>query len=182
MAEKFNLDNYVPVHERLEQFWEKYPEGHIVTQVVEANADSILIKAEVYRNSDEATQLVPAATGHAFEDRNSGYVNKTSHVENAETSAIGRALANLGFEIKKGIAIREEIQKVQRAEFRQSKETKPDRRAELLNTLSARLIDYNKTITDIEQDYGKSSEWTVDKIIEIGKKFPAKKATTSSKG
>ena len=71
----------------------------------------VCIKAAVFRCLDDAE---PSATGHAFEIRGQGYVNTTSFIENGETSAVGRALANLGFKIENGIASREEMQKVER--------------------------------------------------------------------
>jgi hypothetical protein len=109
----FNSDAYVPVAERLEKFYQTYPEGRVTTSIVEHSLESgfVLMRAEVYRASDDAA---PAATGHAFEVRGDSFVNKTSYVENAETSAVGRALALLGFEVKRGIASREEIQKTAR--------------------------------------------------------------------
>ena len=55
-----------------------------------------------------------AVGGHAFEERSVGYVNKTSYIENAETSAVGRALALMGYEIARGFASREEMEKVRR--------------------------------------------------------------------
>ncbi|MDT7540829.1 MAG: hypothetical protein QOE33_733 [Acidobacteriota bacterium] len=107
------FEDYVPVAERLEKFYERFAEGRIVTSIVEHNLESgfVLMRAEVYRSPDDAA---PAATGHAFEVRGESYVNKTSYVENAETSAVGRALAMLGFEVKRGIASREELQKTAR--------------------------------------------------------------------
>lgn len=109
----FDLNNYIPVHVRIEQFYDKYPNGRIVTELVRLNEDSgfVCIKASAFRSCDDAE---PSATGHAFEIRGQGYVNTTSFIENGETSAIGRALANLGFAIENGIASREEMQKVQR--------------------------------------------------------------------
>ena len=109
----FNSDSYVPVAERLEKFYQTYPEGRVTTAIVEHSLESgfVLMRAEVFRSSDDAA---PAATGHAFEVRGESYVNKTSYVENAETSAVGRALALLGFEVKRGIASREELQKTAR--------------------------------------------------------------------
>ncbi|MFZ1700885.1 MAG: hypothetical protein WBO10_12515 [Pyrinomonadaceae bacterium] len=109
----FDLSNYIPVHKRIAEFYKKFPDGRIVTRLVRLNEDSgfVCIKASVYRNVDDAQ---PSATGHAFEIRGQGYVNTTSFIENGETSAVGRALANLGFEIEKGIASREEMQKVER--------------------------------------------------------------------
>jgi hypothetical protein len=107
------FEDYVPVAERLEKFYERFPDGRITTAIVEHNLESgfVLMRAEVYRSSDDAS---PAATGHAFEVRGESYVNKTSYIENAETSSVGRALAMLGFEVKRGIASREEIQKTAR--------------------------------------------------------------------
>ncbi len=105
------FENYVPVSERIEH---------------DRESGFVLVRAEVYRLSDDA---LPAATGHAFEVRSEGYVNKTSYIENAETSAVGRALALLGYEIKRGVASREEMQKVERMtppQPLQVVETKPD--------------------------------------------------------
>jgi hypothetical protein len=107
------FEDYVPVAERLEKFYQTFPAGRVTTSIVEHNLESgfVLMRAEVYRAADDAA---PAATGHAFEVRGESYVNKTSYVENAETSAVGRALALLGFEVKRGIASREELQKTAR--------------------------------------------------------------------
>jgi hypothetical protein len=106
----FNTDSYVPVVERLEKFYAAYPDGRVLTTIVEHDREAgfILMRAEVYRSADDAQ---PAATGHAFEVRNEGIVQKTSYVEVCETSSVGRALALLGFEVKRGIASREEIEK-----------------------------------------------------------------------
>lgn len=109
----FDLSKYIPVHTRIAEFYEKYPDGRIVTEIIRLNEDSgfVCIKAAAYRNRDDAE---PSSTGHAFEIRGQGYVNTTSFIENGETSAVGRALANLGFKIENGIASREEMQKVER--------------------------------------------------------------------
>jgi hypothetical protein len=111
MAEKFNLDEYVPVSERLQLFRSEYPNGRIVTDMLKFENGVAVVKASVFREADDAE---PAATGHAFEIEGDGYVNQTSVLENCETSSIGRALANLGYSITKGIASREEMQKVER--------------------------------------------------------------------
>ncbi|HEX8459316.1 MAG TPA: hypothetical protein VF656_18635 [Pyrinomonadaceae bacterium] len=107
------FEDYVPVAERLEKFYERFPDGRVITHILEHDREAgfILIRAEVYRNPDDA---LPAATGHAFEVRGESYVNKTSYVENCETGACGRALALLGFEVKRGIASREELEKTSR--------------------------------------------------------------------
>jgi hypothetical protein len=107
------LDSYVTVAERIAAFYQSYPTGRICTRILEHNEESgfILMRAEVFRSTDDAQ---PSATGHAFEVRGDGYVNRTSYIENAETSAVGRALALLGFEVRRGIASREEMEKAAR--------------------------------------------------------------------
>lgn len=102
---KFNLDEYVTVNERIMKFYEKYPEGRIVTEIISWQDGVIVMKATVYRDSNN----IPAATGHAYEKEGSSFINQTSALENAESSATGRALAMLGFEIKKSIASYEEV-------------------------------------------------------------------------
>lgn len=110
---KDRFADYVPVSERLEHFYTDHPSGRVLTSIIEHDAESgfVLIRAEIYRQQEDA---VPSATGHAFENRSEGYVNKTSYIENCETSATGRALALLGYEIKRGIASREEMEKTER--------------------------------------------------------------------
>lgn len=107
------LDGYVPVSERVDKFYQKHPEGRILTSVIEHDREAgfIMFRAEVYRNPDDT---MPAATGHAYEYKDAGYVQKSSYIETGETSAIGRALAFLNFETKRGIASREEVEKAER--------------------------------------------------------------------
>ena len=86
------------------------------------------MRAEVFRESDDA---MPAATGHAYELRSAGHVQQGSYVEVGETSAVGRALALLGFEVRRGIASREEVErgarKQQAAAARQAEKAEPPR-------------------------------------------------------
>src|SRR5919205_3612813 len=107
---RFNPDEYITVHERIEKFYAKFPQGRIITTIIEHSAETgfILMRAEVYREPDDA---LPAATGHAYELKSAGHVQQGSYVEVGETSAVGRALALLGFEVKRGIASREEVER-----------------------------------------------------------------------
>ncbi len=102
----FNLDDYVQVNERIEKFYEKYPDGSIQTEVISNQNGEVIFKAYAFRDREDTRP----ATGHAMEREGSTYINKTSHIENCETSAVGRALAMLGFEIKKSVASREEVE------------------------------------------------------------------------
>jgi hypothetical protein len=96
MSGRFNLADYVPVQERINLFWKDHPEGRIITTLESDPADftTCRYRAELYIDAD---QQRPSATGWAFEVAGSGMANKTSHEENCETSAIGRALANMGY-------------------------------------------------------------------------------------
>jgi pyruvate/2-oxoglutarate dehydrogenase complex dihydrolipoamide acyltransferase (E2) component len=105
---RFNPDEYITVSERIEKFYVKFPQGRIITTVMEHSQETgfILMRAEVYREPDDA---LPAATGHAYELRSAGHVQAGSYVEVCETSSVGRALALLGFEVRRGVASREEV-------------------------------------------------------------------------
>lgn len=108
------IQDYVTVAERIEKFYQLHKTGRIITHIVEHDAERgfILMRAEVYR--DELDKM-PTATGHAYEFKADGYVQRTSYIEVCETSATGRALAMAGFEVKRGIASREEMEKARRA-------------------------------------------------------------------
>ena len=108
----FNLDNYETVEDRLVKFWADHTDGRINTSIHYYDDTRILIRAEVYFDREDVR---PVATGYAEELRGASPVNRTSHAENAETSAIGRALANCGYAAKGARPSREEMQKVQRA-------------------------------------------------------------------
>ena len=107
----FNLDDYEPVAQRHSRWLEAHPNGRTITHMVSVpGADVCVIRAELWLED------VCIATGYAEEVRGAGNVNRTSHVENCETSAVGRALANAGMA---GTAVnkrpsREEMGKVQR--------------------------------------------------------------------
>jgi hypothetical protein len=109
---RFNLDNYETVEARLAKFWEEFPNGQIFTQIHHYDENRVVFKAEVYR---DITDPRPVATGFAEEVRDASPVNRTSFVENAETSAIGRCLSNWKYQAKGAPRpSREEMEKVAR--------------------------------------------------------------------
>ena len=107
---QFNLNDYDTVDSRISQFWADHEHGAIRTHLVFDDGERVVVRAEVFRTID---LLNPCASGYAEERRGAGNVNRTSHLENCETSAIGRALANLGYATKKRPS-REEMQKAER--------------------------------------------------------------------
>jgi hypothetical protein len=110
MDKKDALKDYILVNDRIMKFYEKYPDGRIVTDIISWDEGRIVMRAMVYRDYESDKVL---ATGHAYEQEGSTYINKTSALENCETSAVGRALALAGFEIKKSIASKEEVEAAQ---------------------------------------------------------------------
>ncbi len=91
--DSFDMKDYVDVAERIRAFYERYPEGSIQTEMVRLEGDMVVFRATVFRDREDPNPT----TGWAYEREGVGYVNKTSFIENCETSAIGRALANLNF-------------------------------------------------------------------------------------
>ena len=95
---------YVEVNERLRFFRETYPKFSLTSEVLEKTDNSILILASVI---DEDGRVI--ANGMAEEEKGSTFINKTSYVENCETSAWGRALGNFGIGIENGVGSYEEV-------------------------------------------------------------------------
>ena len=91
---KFNLENYETVEERLKIFWKDNPNARISTEIAHITPEGtcVTIRAEIYKQEEDAR---PVSTGIAQETKGQGgFANTDAWVENCETSAIGRALAN----------------------------------------------------------------------------------------
>ena len=139
----FNLEDYETVEERLVKFWKDHPDGRISTTIIEHTLQRFIVSASIYRTEVDAQ---PWTTGFAEETVSTRGVNSTSALENCETSAIGRALANAGYVTKGKRPSREEMSKVKAAE--------PKPFAEKLN---------DKIITPVEDDL-----WTVKAVEPAG--------------
>jgi len=139
----FNLEDYETVEERLVKFWKDHPDGRIDTTLVESTLQRFIVKASVFRTEVDAQAWT---TGYAEETVSTRGVNSTSALENCETSAIGRALANAGYVTRGKRPSREEMSKVK------ANEPKP---------LQSRLEE--KIITAVEDD-----PWTVKAVEPAG--------------
>ena len=112
--------NYVLVNERVKAFRMLYPDGCILTEILSNQDGVVLMQANVY---DAQHNLL--SVGHAYEKESSTYINKTSYIENCETSAVGRALGFLGIGVDTSIASAEEVQNA----INNQGEKKPDKYA-----------------------------------------------------
>jgi hypothetical protein len=105
----FNLADYEPVEVRLEKFIKDYPDFRISTELEVVEATRYIVKAYLFKAKEDS---VAWSTGYAEETVTSRGVNQNSALENCETSAIGRALANAGYAPKGKRPSREEMTKV----------------------------------------------------------------------
>lgn len=112
-----NLDNYEPVDERIARFKADHPNFRVVTEEWhegEPGATRWIVKASVWRDAENTG--LPDGTGYAFEIDGKGMTQRTAALETCETSAIGRALANLGYAGNRKVT-REEMIKPAVAQF-----------------------------------------------------------------
>ena len=99
----FKGKGYVMVNKRVEAFRALCPNGTIKTEIVKLEDGVVYMRAEIWNDG------ILLATGYAFEKESSSYINKTSFIENCETSAVGRALGFLGIGVDDSMASADEL-------------------------------------------------------------------------
>lgn len=163
-----NMDDYIPVNERIASFYAKHPEGSLQSELVELSESRVVMRAYAYRSPDDpkpgmgyASGIIPGPTPFT----------RGSEVENAETSAWGRAIAALGFEVKKGIATTEDVASKQET-------TKPVQRPVAVPSRSSTAVPE----PDLDEDpYGDSLGLGVDECPVHHKPWKTIPAGTSAK-
>ena len=147
--------DYVEVNERIKAFRMLYPQGSIQTEMI-SNADGVCVfKAIVGYYNDDATILKVLGTGYAYEKEGSTYINKTSYIENAETSAVGRALGMCGLGIDKSLASAEEVEN--------AKQMQDDLAAQKIEQMQVILKLIEETGVDLEKIKNKYEISSLDK-------------------
>lgn len=155
---------YIDVAQRIQGFWELYPQGRIVTEMVADDGKRCVFKAEAYDMAEGGAGLL--ATGHAYEVNSGRGVNATSYIENCETSAVGRALGMLGIGSTDSIASADEVMNAQqRAKTAQKPAPAPKPQQDPLKAAKVRLW-------HALQNYAAEHGGIADQLLEGVKKRP----------
>jgi hypothetical protein len=159
----FNLQDYETVETRLEKWHGQYPDSRLETELIEASNTRFIVFCKLFKTEADPK---PCATGLAFETITEKGVNSTSALENCETSAIGRALANAGFAAKGKRASREEMAKVNNAEPNQYEKKLAERRYSPPATRSAAVEDALRASFAVENKENDPAQWTVSEVVD----------------
>ena len=147
----FSSGGYRPVAERIHSFYRQFPAGRIITELVSRTEQQVVFRAMVYRS---VLEREPAATGWAAEREGDGEINTVACLENAETSAIGRALANLGFSTAPDILETQEPARAAPTRYRDAvpnePATAPQRRERVTSSRDALHADLRELIARAE--------------------------------
>ena len=160
---------YAEVNQRIKAFRMVYPHGSIKTELLSNENGICIFKAIV---EDEGIVL---GTGTAYEKENASFINKTSYIENCETSAVGRALGMAGFGIDTSVASAEEVAN---AMTQQDSEKVIDKKmVESLNKAIENAKIQDEVVELILSQYGYSStnEIKIKDYMKIVNDFKAKK-------
>lgn len=134
---------YAPVNERIKAYRMVYPSGTILTEIVKDDDVKIIMRATIYGERGEIL-----ATGTAEEVRGSSNINRTSALENCETSAVGRALGLAGFGIDTSVASYEEVENAKlRAEG--AKLATSTEKAGFIASANAKGLDYHEILEQV---------------------------------
>ena len=152
---------YATVDARVCAFWELYPQGSITTELLEDVDGRCVFKASIW---DGPTII---STGHAFEVQTASYINKTSYIENCETSAVGRALGFLGIGANGSIASADEVKVAidnQEAEKKWKPKKAEQKTDEQPDPLLAAKANLNRACTKYAQRHYMTKDEVVDDI------------------
>jgi hypothetical protein len=170
----FNINDYETVEVRLGKFIAEHDDFRIYTELLESSATRFIVRASIYRTELDA---YPWATGLAYEMVTDRGVNQTSALENCETSAIGRALANAGYAAKGKRPSQSEMAKVITAE------SKPKTIYGTPNSRSAAVEQALRTSFEVDTKEPEPVQWSVSEVVDaIGSSVPNEPPICCTKG
>ena len=154
-----SVKQYAEVNQRIKAFRMVYPEGTIKTEMV-SNEDGIcifraLILIPLFDEEGKLVDTYLLGTGTAYEKENSTFINKTSYIENCETSAVGRALAMCGYGIDTSIASKEEVENAIEQQEQEKKEQ--EEKKKLLLEIKKLMIEKKVLPNEITEHFEKNS-------------------------
>ena len=151
---------YAEVNQRIKAFRMLYPQGTIETQLLSLS-DGVCVMRAVIKDGE-----LLLGTGTAYEKENSTFINKTSYIENCETSAVGRALAMCGIGIDTSIASKEEVENaIEQQEEEKAKQTKENN---IYIKISKLMTEKKILPNEISEHFGKkSNEMTLEELEEV---------------
>ena len=160
----FNINDYETVEVRLGKFIAEHVDFRIYTELLESSPSRFIVRASIYRTELDA---YPWATGLAYEMVTDRGVNQTSALENCETSAIGRALANAGYAAKGKRPSQSEMVKVITAE------DKPKTIYGTPNSRSAAVEQALRSSFEVSTKEPDPVQWNVGEVVDaIGSSTP----------
>lgn len=164
---------YAEVNQRIKAFRMVYPEGFINTEMKSNENGICIFHAAVgyYVEKEGFLDRVTLGTGTAYEKESSTFINKTSYIENCETSSVGRALGMAGFGIDTSVASAEEVETAIANQDTGKKIT-----ATKAKTLEKMIVSHNVNIADVLKYYGHDElkEFTEKEFATVLKQLEAK--------
>ena len=133
---------YAAVNGRINAFRRLFPQGFITTEIVSMDAGVVVMKASCGYYEDG--QAVVLGTGMAYEREGSSNINKTSYIENCETSAVGRALGMAGLGINTAVASSEEVQNAIKQQDEMKEDIDPEKRVQLIDEINDMMRDFSQ--------------------------------------
>ena len=178
---RFDLSKYATVAERLQMVYTEYPDARMVTENLTTAADrsvsTWVVKASLYLTAGDQANGLAKATGHAFEVDGTAGANMTSALENAESSACGRAMALGGWSgDKTSLASRSEMEKVERGVT-----PKPTIRDYEAEASKLKDVDGLRWLYAQAKGEGASSE-VLERLAEIAGSFSAEGEDSGNRG
>jgi len=152
------MADYVTVAERIQAFYDRFPNGSLQSEVYLLTEEIVVMKSYAYRTADDArpgighsSMLIPGSTNFT----------RGSEIENCESSSVGRAIAMLGFEVKRGIATREEV------DNKQNEHERPIRPPQSRNALHAPVAASGEELDAFIAEMGTEHGLGIEQIVEM---------------